>query len=95
MAKQNKRSEKSYIMRTEEKKNRNESKLKQVLWLKLSYLPGLTLGLWLVELLLPWKRKKNESQENWIGNLQDGEKNNQRAFVFSWLYVKIHFMKEF
>lgn len=31
MAKQNKRSEKSYIMRTEEKKNRNESKLKQVL----------------------------------------------------------------
>ena len=53
MAKQNKRSEKKYIVRTEEKKNKNKSKLKQVLWLKLSYLPGLTLGLWLVELLLP------------------------------------------
>lgn len=41
------------------------------------------------------KKKKKDAQENWIGNLQDGEKNNQRAFVFSWLYVKIHFMKEF
>ena len=53
MAKQNNRSKKRYIMGTEEKKNRHKSKLKQVLWLKLSYLPGLTLGLWLVELLLP------------------------------------------
>lgn len=31
MAKQNKRSEKKYIVRTEEKKNKNKSKLKQVL----------------------------------------------------------------